>query len=227
MIAFPSSPSGLICTYFLFFSIVFYANRDLIISASGISSEERSIILQEHNRLRQLVATGRYPGQPGAENMREIVWDDELAARAQQWADNCQFRHDPHRTISKLFAMSHHLPTPAAPPTPPIQSNPSQAQSRHYDKRQPWVLRFACSLIVLSNRIIMWSHLGKRYKTLKLILCCFTYLSQSLATLRAVINRLLYSRSLHHGPESGRDLEHCATGSRRWRLPVAHPELVQ
>lgn len=80
-----------------------YANLDLIISASGITAEERSIILQEHNRLRQIVATGRYPGQPGAENMREIVWDDELAARAQKWADNCQFRHDPHRTISKLF----------------------------------------------------------------------------------------------------------------------------
>ncbi|XP_030558977.1 cysteine-rich venom protein Mr30 [Drosophila novamexicana] len=76
--------------------------------ASGISTEERSIILQEHNRLRQLVATGRYPGQPGAENMREIVWDDELAARAQQWADNCQFRHDPHRTINR-FTMGQNL----------------------------------------------------------------------------------------------------------------------
>lgn len=65
--------------------------------------------MQEHNRLRQLVATGRYPGQPGAENMREIVWDDELAARAQQWADNCQFRHDPHRTISKLFDRQYNL----------------------------------------------------------------------------------------------------------------------
>ncbi|KAL7724657.1 hypothetical protein ACLKA6_008658 [Drosophila palustris] len=76
--------------------------------ASGISTEERSIILQEHNRLRQLVATGRYPGQPGAENMREIVWDDELAARAQEWADNCQFRHDPHRTINR-FTMGQNL----------------------------------------------------------------------------------------------------------------------
>ncbi|KAH8402732.1 hypothetical protein KR215_009422 [Drosophila sulfurigaster] len=90
------------------YSNIFYANFDLIISASGISTEERSIILQEHNRLRQLVATGRYPGQPGAENMREIIWDDELAARAQQWADNCQFRHDPHRTINR-FTMGQNL----------------------------------------------------------------------------------------------------------------------
>ncbi|KAH8243653.1 hypothetical protein KR032_009165, partial [Drosophila birchii] len=78
------------------------------ISASGITTEERSIILQEHNRLRQIVATGRYPGQPGAENMREIVWDEELAARAQKWADNCQFRHDPHRTINR-FTMGQNL----------------------------------------------------------------------------------------------------------------------
>ncbi|XP_030370153.1 cysteine-rich venom protein latisemin [Scaptodrosophila lebanonensis] len=76
--------------------------------ATGITEEERSIILQEHNRLRQIVATGRYPGQPGAENMREIIWDDELAARAQQWADNCQFRHDPHRTINR-FTMGQNL----------------------------------------------------------------------------------------------------------------------
>lgn len=130
MIAFPSSPSPRLWPhlyiYFLFFfSIVFYANRDLIISASGISSEERSIILQEHNRLRQLVATGRYPGQPGAENMREIVWDDELAARAQQWADNCQFRHDPHRTISKLFALPFAYPCCSSYSSNPIQSIPS------------------------------------------------------------------------------------------------------
>lgn len=69
---------------------------------AGVTEEEKEIILKEHNRLRQTVATGRYPGQPGAENMREIIWDDELAERAQTWAENCQFRHDPHRTISKF-----------------------------------------------------------------------------------------------------------------------------
>uniref|UniRef100_A0A0K8UYG2 Venom allergen 5.02 n=2 Tax=Bactrocera latifrons TaxID=174628 RepID=A0A0K8UYG2_BACLA len=75
---------------------------------SGLSNGEREIILHEHNKLRQLVATGRYPGQPGAENMREIVWDDELAARAQQWANNCEFRHDPLRTINR-FTMGQNL----------------------------------------------------------------------------------------------------------------------
>lgn len=46
------------------------------------------------------MATGNVLGQPSAENMREIVWDDELAEKAQEWANNCQFRHDPKRTIS-------------------------------------------------------------------------------------------------------------------------------
>uniref|UniRef100_T1PA51 Cysteine-rich secretory protein family n=1 Tax=Musca domestica TaxID=7370 RepID=T1PA51_MUSDO len=76
--------------------------------AAGITEEEKEIILREHNRLRQTVATGRYPGQPAAENMREIVWDDELADRAQKWAENCQFRHDPFRTINR-FTMGQNL----------------------------------------------------------------------------------------------------------------------
>ncbi|KAI8117389.1 hypothetical protein FF38_01287 [Lucilia cuprina] len=76
--------------------------------AAGITEEEKDIILKEHNRLRQTVATGRYPGQPGAENMREIVWDNELAQRAQQWAENCEFRHDPHRTINR-FTMGQNM----------------------------------------------------------------------------------------------------------------------
>ncbi|KAI8046498.1 scoloptoxin SSD552 [Drosophila gunungcola] len=101
-------PSALLLTTIMIIScgVAFACNGKII--ASGITAEERSIILQEHNRLRQIVATGRYPGQPGAENMREIVWDDELAARAQKWADNCQFRHDPHRTINR-FTMGQNL----------------------------------------------------------------------------------------------------------------------
>ena len=70
-------------------------------SGSGVTEDEKSIILREHNRLRATVAMGRVPGQPGAENMREIVWDDELAKRAQDWADNCQFRHSSQRTVGK------------------------------------------------------------------------------------------------------------------------------
>ncbi|XP_037952746.1 peptidase inhibitor 16 isoform X1 [Teleopsis dalmanni] len=97
---------------------------------TGITEEEKRVILQEHNRLRQLVATGRYPGQPAAENMREIVWDDELAARAQKWAENCQFRHDPLRTINR-FTMGQNLAIiwSTAPLAPDDGDFPSRIQS--------------------------------------------------------------------------------------------------
>lgn len=31
--------------------------------------------------------------------MREMVWDEELAAKAQQWANQCTFEHDPSRYL--------------------------------------------------------------------------------------------------------------------------------
>lgn len=58
--------------------------------------------MEEHNFLRQTVATGHVRGQPAAQNMQEMHWDDELAAKAQQWANQCTFQHDPSRYISEF-----------------------------------------------------------------------------------------------------------------------------
>lgn len=69
---------------------------------SGVTDEERRLILEEHNYLRQTVATGHVPGQPAAQNMQEMHWDDELAAKAQQWANECTFQHDPSRYLGKF-----------------------------------------------------------------------------------------------------------------------------
>jgi Cysteine-rich secretory protein family len=74
---------------------------------SGVTSEERRLILEEHNYLRQTVATGHVPGQPSAQNMQEMQWDNELAAKAQQWANECTFQHDPSRYLGK-FAQEPH-----------------------------------------------------------------------------------------------------------------------
>lgn len=35
--------------------------------------------------------------------MREMVWDEELAARAQQWGNQCIFEHDPSRFTGKFL----------------------------------------------------------------------------------------------------------------------------
>ncbi|KAL5285148.1 crispld1 family protein [Megaselia abdita] len=111
---------------------------------SGLVGDEKRIILQEHNRLRQSVATGNVLGQPSAENMREIVWDDELAAKAQEWANNCQFRHDPKRTINR-FTMGQNLAIiwSTAPLADDDGDFPSRIQAwfnevRKYSFGDPW-----------------------------------------------------------------------------------------
>lgn len=68
---------------------------------SGITEEEKRLILEEHNFLRQTVAVGNVRGQPAAQNMQEMVWDDELAVRAQLWASECTFAHDPSRYVGE------------------------------------------------------------------------------------------------------------------------------
>ena len=68
-----------------------------------MTSEERRLILEEHNYLRQTVATGHVPGQPAAQNMQEMQWDDELAAKAQEWANECTFQHDPSRYLGMFI----------------------------------------------------------------------------------------------------------------------------
>ncbi|XP_077280956.1 venom allergen 5 isoform X3 [Temnothorax americanus] len=76
--------------------------------SGGISCEEKQIILNEHNRLRQLVALGQIHGQPGAANMMEMIWDDELAAIAQRWADHCAESHDSLRNVRR-FAVGQNI----------------------------------------------------------------------------------------------------------------------
>lgn len=68
----------------------------------GLSCSDRQDILDAHNTARQNVAQGRVTGQPAATNMLEMVWDDELAAVAQRWADKCTLAHDGARDVSRF-----------------------------------------------------------------------------------------------------------------------------
>jgi hypothetical protein len=54
---------------------------------------------------------GKANGQPGATDMLEMVWDDEIAAKAQQWADACVFDHDDDnaRKTSKFTYVGQNL----------------------------------------------------------------------------------------------------------------------
>ena len=63
--------------------------------ASGIE-----IITAKHNELRQRVASGSEANgdQPAASDMMKVTWNEELAAIAQRWANQCTFGHDDDRS---------------------------------------------------------------------------------------------------------------------------------
>lgn len=73
----------------------------------GVTEAEKRTIVGLHNKLRSTVASGQElrgaPGpQPPASDMLEMVWDEELAAVAQRWADQCQFGHDQVRDVGRF-----------------------------------------------------------------------------------------------------------------------------
>jgi len=78
------------------------------ICALGITDEkEKAIIVDKHNELRRKVAKGEetqglYQGQPGASDMNELVWDDEVADMAQNWANQCSAGNPAHDTNRKM-----------------------------------------------------------------------------------------------------------------------------
>jgi len=66
---------------------------------SGFDERGKNIIVMKHNDLRDKVASGMESNgdQPPASDMLKMHWNDELAAVAQRWADQCTFGHDDDR----------------------------------------------------------------------------------------------------------------------------------
>ncbi|KAF4522561.1 hypothetical protein B566_EDAN012852, partial [Ephemera danica] len=52
-----------------------------------------------HNKYRSVVAAGNLPGQPAAQYMMEMKYDENLAVVAQRWADQCSASNDQNRII--------------------------------------------------------------------------------------------------------------------------------
>ncbi|KAF6024377.1 CRISP2 [Bugula neritina] len=67
----------------------------MIAVINRVSDVDSKAIVDQHNVLRAAITH--------AANMQKMVWDDELAAVAQKWADNCDFKHDDHRVIPGRF----------------------------------------------------------------------------------------------------------------------------
>ncbi|XP_044582508.1 venom allergen 5-like [Cotesia glomerata] len=82
-----------------------------VLETGGISCELKNEILKKHNELRNSIASGLVDGQPPAENMKELYWDEELAKGAQEWANHCTFAHNPEeqRRIGKFKKLGQNI----------------------------------------------------------------------------------------------------------------------
>jgi len=78
----------------------------------GLTEAGKNLIVKTHNELRQRVAAGleTHGNQPGASNMMKLVWNDEIAATAQRWADQCKgARHDKVRRKCDATAVGQNI----------------------------------------------------------------------------------------------------------------------
>ncbi|KAJ6633824.1 Venom allergen 3 [Pseudolycoriella hygida] len=81
----------------------------------GLSDELKQYIVDRHNEIRQLVASGNEirgkPGpQPSAENMPDLIWDKKLETVAQRWANQCNLGRDKCRNVNR-FSVGQNIAT--------------------------------------------------------------------------------------------------------------------
>jgi hypothetical protein len=65
---------------------------------SQLTANQKQEAVDAHNALRRQTAKGntvdaKGQAQPQAADMTEMIWDDQLAAETQAYADNCEFKH--------------------------------------------------------------------------------------------------------------------------------------
>lgn len=71
----------------------------------ALKPEEINMFLEKHNIYRSQLASGEISPYPSASNMKEMIWDSELAAHAQQWADHHVLDYEsPQKRKTSAFA---------------------------------------------------------------------------------------------------------------------------
>ncbi|XP_047984121.1 scoloptoxin SSD976-like [Leguminivora glycinivorella] len=65
----------------------------------SLSCQQIHQFVDGHNSRRLEVANGKTPGQPSAEKMKSMIWDEELATKAANWASTNPSGHNPDRTV--------------------------------------------------------------------------------------------------------------------------------
>ncbi|CAH4035563.1 unnamed protein product [Pieris brassicae] len=80
--------------FVLFLTLFSYAA-----SKSELSCRHIREFVDRHNYWRLKLAKGEIPNQPAASEMKYIIWDEELAAKAAQWASNNEYKHNPDKSV--------------------------------------------------------------------------------------------------------------------------------
>lgn len=108
------------CNYTVFavdHTMTLAANTECSITRSGVTLSEREEILRVHNTLRAKVAngmeeTGDEGPQPSGSDLRQLVWNEELAQVAQALASQCRRGHDgsnQRRICSRSYAVGQNI----------------------------------------------------------------------------------------------------------------------
>ncbi|CAM0512273.1 unnamed protein product [Fasciola hepatica] len=65
-----------------------------LLAMNATKEEMNQIMVNLHNEFRRKVLNGQLEGQPKAKTMPDLVYDSELANKAQDWANECKIRMD-------------------------------------------------------------------------------------------------------------------------------------
>ncbi|XP_066989603.1 CRISP/Allergen/PR-1-like isoform X2 [Macrobrachium rosenbergii] len=116
----PPTPTAPTCDYSQFGSthtMLLPPKATCTAHLSGVTDADKAIILATHNNHRVTIAKGLEtrgaPGpQPAGANIRELVWNDELAKVAQAWASQCPSGHDggnDRKICSRSYAVGQNI----------------------------------------------------------------------------------------------------------------------
>lgn len=82
-------------TILIFLCVLIHGSFEL----EDLSCEQIRAFVDGHNMRRLKVAKGEVANQPAASEMKFMLWDDELAEKAAQWAAQNGQGHNPDKTI--------------------------------------------------------------------------------------------------------------------------------
>ncbi|KER19381.1 hypothetical protein T265_15563, partial [Opisthorchis viverrini] len=79
-------------------------------SREQTTDAQRQKLLKYHNDLRDKIRSCQLPGQPPVKGPYEpMVWDSDVEAQAQRWADNCKFAHGELEGVGQNAAVASNL----------------------------------------------------------------------------------------------------------------------